>query len=305
MSLVEIIRRLEGESLDAEALQAVLLQALREIEPLQNVATRAEFRQLAAALETLAEAQARTEKRLEELIRAEERTEERLEKVAVRVEELTEAQKRTEQRLTELSEAQKRTEERLEKLAARVEELTEAQKHTEQRLGELSEAQKRTEERLEKLAARMEELSEAQKRTEESLLKLTHRLEVVEDRLEGISNSVGYSLENEAFKALPFLLQERHGIAVQGRLVRRYVGDRQVNIFGRARHDGHEVVVIGECKVRPSRKEVDRFLKITQRLAEQLGWEHMIRLFVAHDFPPTVEEHLRDRDVLVFWSYEF
>ena len=319
MSLVEIIRRLEGESLDAEALQAVLLQALREIEPLQNVATWAEFRQLAAALETLAEAQARTEKRLEELIRAEERTEERLEKLAARVEELTEAQKHTEQRLAELSEAQKRTEERLEKLAARMEELSEAQKrteqrlaelseaqkHTEQRLGELSEAQKRTEERLEKLAARMEELSEAQKRTEESLLKLTHRVEVVEDRLEGISNSVGYSLENEAFKALPALLQERHGIAVQGRLVRRYVGDRQVNIFGRARHDGHEVVVIGECKVRPSRKEVDRFLKITQRLAEQLGWEHMIRLFVAHDFPPIVEEHLRDRDVLVFWSYEF
>ena len=298
MSLVDIIRRLEGEPLNPDALQAVLLQALREIEPLQNVATRAEFRQLTAVLETLAEAQARTEKRLEELI---------------------EAQKRTEQRLAELSEAQKHTEERLEKLAVRMEELSEAQKRTEQRLAELSEAQKRTEqrlaelseaqkhteERLEKLAVRMEELSEAQKRTEESLFKLTHRVELVEDRLEGISDSVGYSLENEAFKALPALLQERHGIAVQGRLVRRYIGERQLNIFGRARRDGQELVVVGECKVRPSRKEVDRFLKITQRLADQLGWDHMIRLFVAHDFPPTVEEHLRDRDVLVFWSYEF
>lgn len=234
-SLVEIIRKLEEESLEAETLQAVLLQALREIEPLRDLATRAEFYHLAASVEALAKAQERTE----------------------------------------------------------------------QRFGELGEAARRTEERLEKLAARMEEVSAVQKRTEESLLKLTHRVHIVENRREGISNSVGYSLENEAFKALPALLLDRHGIAVQGRLVRRYVGERQVNIFGRAQRDGQDVVLIGQCKDRPSRKEVDRFLKITQGLADQLGWEHPIRLFVAHDFSPMVEESLRARDVLVFWSYEF
>ncbi len=277
MTLIDIIQKLQQESLGPEALQALLAQALREIEPLRNVATRVEFYQLSKAIEALTVAQEKTEKHLGELVEAEKRTEERLEKLAARVE--------------ELSEAQRRTEERLEKLAARV--------------GELSEAQRRTEERLEKLAARVEELSEAQRRTEESLLVLTHRVQVVEDRLEGVSHSVGYSLENAAFKALPALLLERYGIAVQGRLVRRYIGDRQVNIFGRARRHGQEVVVVGECKVRPSRREVDRFLKIAQRLADQEGWEEVLCLFVAHDFPPVVEQYLRDRQVPIFWSYEF
>lgn len=235
MTLIDIIQKLQQESLGPEALQPLLAQALREIEPLRNVATRVDFYQLSKAIEAL----------------------------------------------------------------------TVAQEKTEKHLGELVEVEKRTEERLEKLAARVEELSEAQRRTEESLLILTHRVQVVEDRLEGVSHSVGYSLENAAFKALPALLFERYGIAVQGRLVRRYIGDRQVNIFGRARRDGQEVVVIGECKVRPSRKEVVRFLKIARRLADQEGWEEVLCLFVAHDFPPVVEQYLRDRQVPIFWSYEF
>lgn len=135
MTLTDIIQKLQQESLGPEALQALLVQALQEIEPMQNVATRVEFYQLSKAIEALTVAQEKTEKHLEELV----------------------------------------------------------------------EGEKRTEERLEKLAARVEELSEAQRRTEESLLTLTHRVKVVEDRLEGISHSVGYSLENAAFKALTAL----------------------------------------------------------------------------------------------------
>ncbi|MCS7200486.1 MAG: hypothetical protein NZ850_09145, partial [Caldimicrobium sp.] len=58
---------------------------------------------LAEAQRELAEAQKRTEQRIEELAEAQKRTEQR-------VEELAEAQKRTEQRIEELAEAQKRTE---------------------------------------------------------------------------------------------------------------------------------------------------------------------------------------------------
>ena len=58
---------------------------------------------LEAIIVELAEAQKRTEQRVEELAEAQKRTEQR-------VEELAEAQKRTEQRVEELTEAQKRTE---------------------------------------------------------------------------------------------------------------------------------------------------------------------------------------------------
>jgi chromosome segregation ATPase len=69
-----------------------------------------EFDRLPRIVAELAEAQRRTEQRLEELGR--------------RVDELAEAQRRTEQRVEELAEAQRRTEQRVDELARRLEELT-------------------------------------------------------------------------------------------------------------------------------------------------------------------------------------
>lgn len=83
------------------------------------------------------------------------------------VKELAEAQKKTEQRLDsltvkveELAEAQKKTEQRLDSLTVKVEELVEAQKKTEQRVEELAEAQKKTEEELRSLVKSHRELKE-------------------------------------------------------------------------------------------------------------------------------------------------
>ncbi len=142
-------------------------------------------------LEELAAAQARTEKRVEELAAAQARTEKRVEELAAaqartekRVEELAEAQARTEKRVEELAAAQARTEKRVEELAAaqartekRVEELAAAQARTEKRLEELAAAQARTEERLTRLEATVERLAEAQARTEERLTRLEATVE--------------------------------------------------------------------------------------------------------------------------------
>lgn len=76
------------------------------------------------------------------------------------VRELAEAQKRTEQRVEELAEAQKKTEQKLDTLTIKVEELAEAQKRTEQRVEELAEAQKKTEEELRSLVKSHRELKE-------------------------------------------------------------------------------------------------------------------------------------------------
>jgi len=72
--------------------------------------------ELPRVVRELAEAQRRTEVRVEELAEAQRRTE-------VRVEELAEAQRRTEARVEELAEAQRRTEARVEELARRMDEL--------------------------------------------------------------------------------------------------------------------------------------------------------------------------------------
>ena len=115
---VSLYRKMEG--LDP-LLRDVLLSMTEEI---SNTPTKEDFTELKAALQELAEAQNRTEKRVEELAEAQNRTEKR-------VEELAEAQNRTEKRVEELAEAQNRTEKR-------VEELAEAQKKTEKELYSLT-----------------------------------------------------------------------------------------------------------------------------------------------------------------------
>ena len=229
------------------------------------------------------------------------------------VKELAEAQKRTEQRVEELAEAQKRTEERLTRLEGVVEELAEAQKRTEESLeafkketeenfnrvwkaiNELAEAQKRTEEKV-------EELAEAQRRTEESLNRLIKRVDMIEERLEGVSNSVGYSLENNSYRALPGLLK-KEGLTVIGPIIRRYYGENQVNIWGTVRKGNRQLLLLGEVKVRPSKKEIDRFLKIAEEIKRSEGKDAFF-VFVAHDYHPSVEKYLQEKGIKYYWSYE-
>lgn len=215
-----------------------ILQTIAEDQ--RNAATREDLgalrqtvAELGGSVRELAEAQRRTDERIAELAEAQKRTDER-------IAELTEAQRRTDERLAELAEAQRRTDER-------IAELTEAQRRTDKQIAELTEAQRRTEERLAELARSYKDLSE---------------------RVEGLSNSVGYSLENRAYRALPAILAA-HGVIVEGRLIRRYIGELQLNVYGQGRRNGQPVTILGECKVRPSKKEIDRFGRIVERLVRE------------------------------------
>ncbi len=107
-------------------------------EDLQNTATKTDFNELKEVVQDLAQAQKRTEIKVEELAEAQKRTE-------IKVEELAEAQKRTEIKVEELAEAQKRTE-------VKIEQLAEAQKRTEQELHQLVLAHKETKQQLGGLA---------------------------------------------------------------------------------------------------------------------------------------------------------
>lgn len=196
----------------------------------------------------------------------------------------------------ELAEAQKRTEQR-------VEELVEAQKRTELRVEELAEAQKRTE-------LRVEELAEAQKRTEEELRKLAHELGETNKQVGGLSITVGYTLENEAYKALPRLLEENAGITVKGRLKRQYIIDNkdqyiEVNIVGEASKNDKKVMIIGEGKSQLSKKGVDEFIR--KKLNRLTGmFEEIYPILVTHmTSDPHVEEYAKGKGIALYYSYDF
>ena len=302
--------------------------ALRE--ELADAVRREDFNQLKATVQELAEAQKRTEARVEELAEAQKRTEQRLDSLTARVEELAEAQKRTEARVEELAEAQKRTEQRLDSLTMRVEDLAEAQKRTEQRVDslaarieELAEAQTRTEQRLDSLAIRVEELAEAQTRTQEQinrLVEVQERLFTKVDFLDasltetrkmvaGLSDSVGYGLEDRGIRSLSPLLEERYGLQVKGKLCRKYLlyhgGSEEVNIYGEAEREGSPVTVLGEAKAHLSVKHIDRFLKQIERL-KSLGavQGEVFPFMISYSIRPEVETYAREHSVALFQSYE-
>ncbi len=126
-----------------------------------------------------------------QLAQAQQRTEER-------VEQLAQAQRRTEERVEQLAEAQRRTEERLERLEATVQ--------------ALAEAQRRTEERLERLEATVQALAEAQRRTEASLKELTVEMRRLADWQRGETGlREGERYERLILKRAPLLFMAGEG----------------------------------------------------------------------------------------------
>ncbi|MCI0470741.1 MAG: chordopoxvirus fusion protein [Candidatus Aminicenantes bacterium] len=223
------------------------------------------------------------------------------------VKELAEAQKRTELRVEELAEAQKRTE-------LRVEELAEAQKRTELRVEELAEAQKRTELRIEELAVAVKELAAAlNKLTDEFGVEVKlHRK--TREQLGGLSMSFGYTLENEAYKKLPGLLEKDFGITAEERLIRRYVNDIdgndiEVNIFGNGERNVNgeveRVTIIGESKAQLSKNDVDNFLRRKIKRLEGL-YPGLFMVLITHMTTGSdVEEYAKQKQIALYYSYDF
>jgi len=167
---------------------------------------------------------------------------------------------------------------------------------------ELAEAQKRTEKRV-------EELAEAQKRTEKEIGSLSRALKETRKEVGGLSHTIGYTLENEAFKNLPTLLKGEFGIEVEGRLKREFLKDIkgreiEVNILGKARKDGQELVIIGESKSQLSRKDVDSFLRRLNFLESAIPGDKFC-LFITHMTRPEIVAYAREKGIRVYFSYEF
>ncbi|MEW6487381.1 MAG: hypothetical protein AB1578_05645 [Thermodesulfobacteriota bacterium] len=222
------------------------------------------------------------------------------------VQELAEAQR-------DLADAQKRTEARVDVLGQRMGELAEAQRRTDEKMGALAEAQKRTDERMGALA-------EAQRRTDGRLDSLAHSMQELaqamkETRREfgGVTASVSYALENEAYRLAPRVLAERYGVTLEEKLVRTTIRGEEVNLFGRGRRDGREVWVVGEAKLRVDvgrgRKGArDLFTQLETKVAAvraELGDVDVVRVLVTHFATPEFLTMAQERNTLVIQSFEW
>jgi len=174
---------------------------------------------------------------------------------------------------------------------------------------EFLEFAKTTEENFQRVWKTIEALAEAQKKTEEEVRKLAKGLRETRQMVGGLSDTVGYSLEDRAIKSLPQLLREQYQIEVKGRLVRKFIKYNglkdEVNIFGEAERDGRSLYILGEAKARLSKKHIDKFLKRIQRLKfYKVITEDNFMFFVTYSAEPEIEKYAKDKGIEIIWSYE-
>jgi DNA repair exonuclease SbcCD ATPase subunit len=207
----------------------------------------------------------------------------------------------------DLAQAQGRTEARMEELAQAQRDLAQAQGRTEARMDELAQAQRDLAQAQGRTEARMAELAQAQGRTEGELRQLAQELG-------GLSRSVSYALENEAYRQLPAYLATHHGIHLTERMVRTDVGGEEINLFALGERNGAPIVIVGETKLQLDRRRGTR--DALERLLDQLEAKAMVvqaahperevvRLLVTHYIRPTLREVATRRNVLIAQSFEW
>ena len=163
-------------------------------------------------------------------------------------------------------------------------------------VAELAAVQKRTEKNLEELTMVVKDLVDSQQKMREEL--------------GGLGMTVGYTLENEAFKKLPALLKKDFGIQVKKRLKRTYVRDidgksMEVNIFGYGEKDGKEVTIIGESKAQLSKKKVNDFIRENTRRLQGVYPEIFLVLITHMITAPGVDDYVKKKGIALYYSYDF
>jgi hypothetical protein len=156
----------------------------------------------------------------------------------------------------------------------------------------------------------MQQLIEVQQQTQEDIRRLTQGLDDLRKQVGGLSITIGYTIENEAYRALPRLLARDFGIEVESDLRRQFVADDtgeyiEVNIFGQARRNGEVITIVGESKAQLSKNDIDAFVR--RKLQRLQGvYPHPFPVLVTHMISERdVEEYARQQGIAVYYSYQF
>ena len=186
----------------------------------------------------------------------------------------------------------------VQELAQGQRDLVTAQSRTEKRLEELAQAQGLTEKRL-------EELAEAQKQAQWEIAKLAQGLGRTREEVGGLSRSVAYALENEAYRNLPRFLKERHGLEIEERMIRTEMQGEEINLFGKARKDGREVILLGESMLRLDDMSKLRSVKRKLKLIQDCYAKEVVPIVVTHFAKEKILRRAQEAGFIVVQSFEW
>lgn len=171
-------------------------------------------------------------------------------------------------------------------------------------VAELAEAQKRTDQRV-------AELAEAQRQTADQLRDLVGVVRGLAIEVSSLSRTMSYSLENEAYRLLPALLQQRFGLEIEQKFVRTEINGEEINLFGRARRNGQTVLVVGESKLRLDMRTTERqevFDQLERKVAavrEAYPDQEIMPVLITHYARPAFLQEAEARGVQVFQSFDW
>ena len=214
----------------------------------------------------------------------------------------------------ELAVTQQRTE-------IKVEELVVTQQRTEIKVKELAVAQQRTEIKVKELAVNMSQMTQSMDKMSQDvsqmsqdIRKMTQSISGVKSEVGGLSRTMSYALENEAFRVLPAYLEKHFDIVVQSRFVRTEIGGEELDFYAHGKQNGRSICIIGESKLkiderRHSGKEFGRIMSQLDRKAAAVQQDQpdcgIIRMLVTHYVRPSARQLLEDEGILVVQSFDW
>jgi hypothetical protein len=155
------------------------------------------------------------------------------------------------------------------------------------------------------IAETQKELADAQKRTEISVGTLVKGLDATRTELGGLARSVGYSLENEAYRQLPQFLKEQYQIELTEKMIRFELDGEEINLFAKGRKGGEDILIVGEAELRLSGVGKLRQLEKKISLIKKLYPVQCLPLIVTHFARPQVLTAAREKGILVVQSFEW
>ena len=155
------------------------------------------------------------------------------------------------------------------------------------------------------IAETQKELADAQKRTEISVGTLVKGLDATRTELGGLARSVGYSLENEAYRQLPQFLKEQYQIELTEKIIRFELEGEEINLFAKGRKGGEDILIVGEAELRLSGVGKLRQLEKKISLVKKSYPVQCLPLIVTHFARPQVLTAAREKGIMVVQSFEW
>ncbi len=135
--------------------------------------------------------------------------------------------------------------------------------------------------------------------------KLARSLDGTKSQVGGLSRSMAYALENEAYRKLPAYLKIHCELDIRDRFIRTEVGGEEINIFAKATRNGEEVLIIGETVLKLDDRSKMGQLERKVQAVRNTSPLSIIPLVITHYARPRLLEKVQQEGVLVVQSFEW